>query len=138
MRTRLDLEQYLAREVLDREIPRKPPTKERRGPARDAEYRAWIRTWPCAACGSTLDVEAAHTGSDGGMSMKSSDYSCIPLCTNCHRLGRFAYHRIGRPAFMERWRMDLTRLVLRLNALWRSRTDAPLDPYTTKSFTRMQ
>src|SRR3954451_24651277 len=99
MRSHRDLESFLAREILGREIARKPPAKERRGPARDTEYRTWIRTWPCAACGSTVHVEAAHTGNDGGMSIKASDYSCIPLCQDCHRVGSFAYHRLGRAAF---------------------------------------
>ena len=99
MRSRRDLEQYLAREVLGRDIPRKEPQRERRGPARDTAYRAWIRTLPCSACGSIWSVEAAHTGRDGGMSMKSSDYSCIPLCSDCHTRGPHAYHRIGREQF---------------------------------------
>ena len=113
-------EQWLAREVLNREIQRKPPQKERRGPTRDAQYRAFVRSFPCAACGSTRNVEAAHTGCDGGMSMKSSAYSCIPLCPDCHRVGCFAYHRVGRAAFLLQWGIDLTELVERLNAAWRA------------------
>ena len=43
--------------------------------------------------------EAAHTGIHGGMSMKASDYSCVPLCSDCHTRGPLAYHRIGKRAF---------------------------------------
>ena len=52
--------------------------------------------------------------------MKSSDYSCIPLCPDCHRVGRFAYHRVGRAEFLLRWRIDLRELVELLNAAWRA------------------
>jgi hypothetical protein len=120
MRDSRRFEQWLAREVLGHDLPRKPPARERRGPARDADYRAFVRSFPCAACGSTRSVEAAHTGSDGGMSMKASDYSCIPLCPDCHRAGRFAYHRVGREAFLHHWRIDLRELVELLNAAWRA------------------
>jgi len=48
--------------AVGREIQRKPTGRERRGPARDAAYRAWIRTLPCSACGSTWLVEVGHTG----------------------------------------------------------------------------
>ena len=121
MRNRQDLEHFLAREVLGREIPRKPPQNERRGPARDAEYRAFVRSFPCTACGSSRNVEAAHTGSEGGMSMKSSDYSCIPLCPGCHRVGPFAYHRLGGAQFAARHGLDLAGECARLLAAWRAR-----------------
>ena len=120
MRNSRQLEQWLARQVLDRKIPRKPPARERRGPARDAAYRAWIRGLPCVACGSTENVEAAHTGQDGGMSMKSSDYSCVPLCSDCHRHASNAYHVIGRDAFEQRHSLNLSRITAWLNEIWRA------------------
>ena len=48
----------------------------------------------CLAFAAALNApsEAAHSGSDGGMSMKASDYSCVPLCVACHRTGQHAYH----------------------------------------------
>src|ERR1700689_4938475 len=89
--------------------------KIRRGPPRDPAYRAWIRTLPCTICGAAWRVEAAHTGYDGGMAMKPSDYSCIPLCKNCHTAGRGAYHRIGRPTFERIFGVDLQAVVKTLN-----------------------
>lgn len=52
---------------------------------------------PKQRCAMQADAEkdrarAAHTVSDSGMSMKASDYSCVPLCAFCHRTGRDAYH----------------------------------------------
>jgi hypothetical protein len=120
IRSGWQLRRWLAREILDKDIGRKPPQKERRGPARDSRYRAWIRTLPCAACGCSWNVEAAHTGSDGGMSMKASDYSCIPLCTNCHTMATDSYHRIsgGRQGFEISRGIVIAELVARLNRVW--------------------
>ena len=118
IRSGWQLRRWLAREILDKDIGRKPPQKERRGPARDSRYRAWIRTLPCAACGCSWNVEAAHTGSDGGTSLKASDYSCVPLCCDCHTLGPLSYHQLGREEFELRHDLDLKALVKRLNRLW--------------------
>lgn len=98
--------------------PRRVQRKIRRGPARDPAYRAWIRTLPCTICGAGWRVEAAHTGSDGGMAMKPSDYSCIPLCRNCHTAAKGAYHRIGKFAFERAYSIDLQALVKALNVSW--------------------
>ena len=104
--------------VLGRNLEPKPRRVPRRGPSRDSGYRTWIRTLPCAACGSRWQIEAAHTGCDGGMSQKASDYSCVPLCRSCHTAGREAYHRIGKLAFERKWGIDCFDLVRELNIAW--------------------
>jgi hypothetical protein len=43
-------------------------------------------------------VEAAHTGSGGGLSVKDSDYSCFHW-VDCHTLDANACHRIGKRLF---------------------------------------
>jgi len=101
----------------------KPPRVPRRrssgrGPARSWKYRAWIRSLPCAVCGTTRHVEAAHTGSDGGTAQKASDYSCVPLCQNHHTLDPDSYHVLGRDEFAKRHGLDLHDLVRRLNHDW--------------------
>lgn len=57
--------------------------KFERGP----EYKAWIRTLPCllawVAGGCEGRIEAAHL-QRGGMGIKGSDASCIPLCGMRH------------------------------------------------------
>jgi len=94
--------------------PRRRPRIHRRGPVRDWRYRAWIRTLPCAACGSTHQVEAAHTGTDGGMRQKASDRSCVPACHDCHQAASGALHRNG-----SLWLgIDLAGLVSTLNATY--------------------
>ena len=109
------------KEVHGVDIPRKPPQKASAlgtpKVARSWRYKAWIRSLPCAACGATPS-EAAHTGSDGGMKLKASDYSAVPLCASCHTLAPHAYHVLGRQAFELHHSLDLKALVKRLNGLW--------------------
>lgn len=115
------LRRWLSKEILGKDIPRKPATRASalggKKTARNWKYKLWIRSLPCAVCGCT-PTEAAHTGSDGGMSMKASDYSCIPLCADCHTQGPRSYHRIGRPAFELEHDIQVAELVARLNRLW--------------------
>lgn len=95
---------------------RKPPRRRSgRGPSRNWRYRAWIRSLPCASCGSTYSVEAAHTGNDGGLAQKASDYSCIPLCSDCHTQAPHSHHR-DRAAFEAR--IDVAGIVRSLHHCW--------------------
>lgn len=76
-----------------------------------------MRSLPCACCGSTYRIEAAHTANDGGMAQKASDYSCIPLCNDCHQAAPDSYHR-DREAFEARLESTVEVLVRRLNHCW--------------------
>jgi hypothetical protein len=126
MLTGKQLEVYLAHVVLGRKLPQRervgpqsrPP---RKGPARDEEYKDWVRTLACCACGVEGRSEAAHTGADGGMSMKASDYSCVPLCADCHTQAPGAYHRIGKRAFEQSKGLCLVALVAELQREWERR-----------------
>ena len=123
MLTGKKLEVYLAHVVLGHKLPRPERIRPRsgpprRGPARDDEYKAWILTLPCCACGIEGRSEAAHTGNDGGMSMKASDYSCVPMCGNCHTRGPGAYHRVGKAVFERAHRVSFAALVARLQREW--------------------
>jgi len=101
---------------------RRSPRRSFRGPARSWKYLAWIRSLECVSCGSSRDVEAAHTGSDGGMRQKSSDYSCIPLCADCHTQAPHSHHR-DRAAceqrILERHKLTIAELVKDLNREWK-------------------
>jgi hypothetical protein len=74
----VNLERWLSLAVLGRP-PVRRRREQRRGPARDLRYRAFVRTKPCCCECGRWPVHTAHTGKDGGMSMKASDYSCVPL-----------------------------------------------------------
>jgi hypothetical protein len=104
------------REVHGVDIPRKPPKRASilgtRKTARSWRYLAWIRSLPCAVCGA--HAEAAHTGSDGGMSIKSSDWSCVPLCTSHHQ----EYHQIGRGGVENKYGIYFADIVRKLNHFW--------------------
>jgi hypothetical protein len=115
MSTRFERNLYFA--ILGTKPPRMPRRKARRGPARDAAYRAWIRTLKCETCGAT-PCEAAHVGLDGGMGMKCSDYSTVPLCWRCHRVGRYSYHMAGAKTFSAMYCLDFRAIVERLNSVW--------------------
>lgn len=49
---------------------------------RSEKYLAYIRSLPCCVC-DRPDTQAHHTEA-GGVAMKGSDLSCIPLCPICH------------------------------------------------------
>ncbi|MDE2103729.1 MAG: DUF968 domain-containing protein [Patescibacteria group bacterium] len=120
MNTR-QLARWLRREIHGVDIPSRKCPRSRRfrvGPARNWKYRAWVRSLPCASCGLDPAGEAAHTGKDGGMRQKASDYSCIPLCSNCHSFRSGAYHREGRKDFEARFGVNVEETVKRLNWLW--------------------
>lgn len=81
-------------------------------PARNGKYRAWIRSLPSVVSGK-MGCDAAHTGDDGGMAQKASDYSCIPLTREEHG----ELHR-GRAEFERLHQVDIAALVRRLNHDW--------------------
>jgi len=119
MLTDQKLGSYLAWAIHGRKPQRRATSPTRRGPPRDPAYLAWIRELPCIACGTEGRSEAAHTGSDGGMSMKASDYSCVPLCADCHTQAPGAYHRIGKRALERTHGFCCAAQVKRLHAEWR-------------------
>lgn len=100
---------------------RRSPRRSSRGPARSWKFKAWVRTLACAGCGSTHDVEAAHTGADGGMGLKASDYSCIPLCGDCHTQAPHSHHRdrlACESLIYARLNLTVVELVHNLNSEW--------------------
>ena len=112
---------WLVWAVHNRKPARRASSPTRKGPPRDGDYKAWIRTLSCCACGVEGRSEASHTGTDGGMSQKASDYSCIPLCSACHTQAPGAYHRVGKRAFEQRHGLSFACIVVRLNSEWRAR-----------------
>ena len=121
MLTEQQLRSYLAWAVHGRKPPRRAASSARGGPPRDEAYLAWIREMPCIGCGVEGRSEAAHTGTDGGMSMKASDYSCVPLCFGCHTQAPGAYHRVGKRVFEREHGLSFAGTVARLNREWRDK-----------------
>ena len=72
-------------------------------------HRAWVRRHRCSVPGcNALPIECAHirSGTDGGIALKPSDRWTISLCATHHA----EQHRIGEPAFEQRYAIDLTAL----------------------------
>ncbi len=114
MKSRKQLERWLSQEILGRKPQRKPPGKARRtNSLRDEDYKAWIRQQPSEVSGQH-GCEAAHTGEDGGMAMKASDDSVIPLRPAEHR----EYHRIGKHSFADKYGLDYPAIRARLQREW--------------------
>ncbi len=95
-------------------VRRSPRRRRQNGIVRDWRYLAAIRTLPSIVSGLT-PCEACHTGSDGGMGIKASDLSCVPLTWFEHR----EYHRIGKEAFERKYNLDLAAVVRFLNSEYR-------------------
>jgi hypothetical protein len=121
MLTEQQLRSFLARTIHGREPRHWATSSTRKGPPRDKAYLAWIRERPCLACGLEGRSEAAHTGTDGGLSQKASDYSVVPLCADCHTQAPGAYHRVSKRTFEQRHRVCFARIVARLNREWQVR-----------------
>lgn len=75
---------------------------------RSEKYLKFVRSLPCCACGTNLEVEAHHTET-GGMALRGSDGFCIPLCAPCHR----AHDAEGKVSFYKNRGLDRWELVAR-------------------------
>ena len=82
-------------------------------PVRDPEYRRFIRSLPCAACGKSRFIDCAHTGPHG-LGQKASDLDCIGLCArSCHH--EFDADPRG---FAVKYKIDIPAVIRKLNAFW--------------------
>lgn len=65
--------------TLPRKIPKSPKRSSR---WRSPSHCAFVRSFHCAMCGSSTNVQAAHVrnGSRAGLSQKPDDFLCVPLC----------------------------------------------------------
>jgi len=52
--------------------------------------------------------------------MKASDYSCVPLCRECHTRGLLAYHRIGKRAFERLHALRCAGIAAALRCAWKA------------------
>lgn len=95
-----------------------PPIKRgalrKQKPWRNWRYILWVRKLPSCISGMT-PCEAAHTGTDGGMSQKASDFTCVPLTPEEHR----EYHQIGRKAMEEKHAISFEEISTRLYGVWK-------------------
>ena len=112
----MNLSRWLSYTVFGNKTPSPRRRFRRRGPARDPLYRAFVRTFPCCACGRVEQSQAAHTGHDGGMHQKSSDYSCVPLCNGCHV--EYDNGLRSKHLFEQDWSIDMAKIARDLSRLY--------------------
>jgi hypothetical protein len=96
------------------------PWKASVPPVRDRKYLAWVRTQPCAVCGSWRWVESAHTG-PRGLSQKADDRQAIPLCRVHHQRGNLSLHKLGPVRFARLYHLDVAELIGELQEMYRPR-----------------
>lgn len=65
-------------------------------PPRSDTYRKWIGGFACIGCPSQKSRTEAHHHGRRGVGEKCSDYRCVPLCVECHRLITNTYRLPGR------------------------------------------
>lgn len=103
------------------------------GVPQNPKYLAFVRCFPCILknlpiYGAFFDtvvgahvcsgkIESAHTGRHGG-GQKAADETALPMCTNAHRTGKFAHHRLGKK-FWEFWGLDQSKLIQSFNEMAR-------------------
>lgn len=92
-------------------LPARLPKPQKRSTRwRSQAHTGFVRSFCCAMCGSTTNIEAAHVrmGSGTGMGQKPDDWRTVPLCGGLHsnadeELGcHNVQHVIGEPKF---WQM---------------------------------
>jgi len=83
-------------------------------PHRNLKYLSWLRTRNCVVSGKK--AECAHhirLGTNGGTSLKPSDYFCIPLLNEFHTTGHSALHIIGEETFLKQFSIRPTEVFIK-------------------------
>lgn len=81
---------------------------------RNPKYLSWLRKQPCVASGNK--AQCAHhirLGTNGGSSLKPSDYFCIPLLNEFHTTGLFAIHVVGEDTFLKQFKLNRNELFIK-------------------------
>lgn len=89
-----------------------PVAKRGPDPRRNAGHLAFVRSLPCAICGSRPPSEACHirAGTDGGLGVKPHDRWTVPMCSAHHR----EQHQRGEVEFFGSRGVDSHGLATRL------------------------
>jgi len=84
-------------------------------PDRDEDYKKWISTLPCVACGRrNPEGNDPHHTETGGRGIKGSDYSCISLCHQHHQ----EVHARGKKTFAKRYGIDYESVTTKLFSIY--------------------
>ena len=114
--------------ALKRAVARKKKSLRFGGVPQNPAYLKFVRCFSCIlkdlqskngkevhSCSGIL--EAAHTGRHG-RGQKAADETALPLCSNGHRTGKSAHHRLGKK-FWEYWGLSQELLISGFNEMAR-------------------
>lgn len=104
---------HTAYQLAPGQIYRKSPPEE------DVPYLKFVRSHPCAVCGSWYRVESAHTG-PRGLATRSNDRLAINLCRRHHQTNSDSLHALGPIKFEERHRVSIREIQRDLNEEYNS------------------
>lgn len=82
---------------------------------RSPEYLDYIRSMPCYVCQNSPS-EPHHTGA-GGVGVKGSDFTCVPLCRRHHALA----HSMGCETFQEEYGIRFNDVIVANLVPWAER-----------------
>lgn len=88
--------------------------RQRQPREKNRAFLAFLRQQRCCACSAPPPVEAAHIRApcperskrETGTGEKSSDRWAVPLCSDCHRNGMYALHRVSEGWFFDNAGID--------------------------------
>ena len=91
---------------------------------RDFAYMAWITTQTCCVCEAQhkpqFSKSYAHHAGPHGLSQRSPDRTCIPLCWRHHdRLSSISVHSLGK-RFWSAYGLDRSVLIAEYNSRYES------------------
>lgn len=78
--------------------------------ARSSAYLEFVRSQPCCVSGSTENVQAAHVGRGGGVGLKASDFSTVPMTAELHA----EQHQLGIGTFRKKYGVSFNAEIARL------------------------
>lgn len=80
---------------------------------RDPQYLEFVRSFPCIVCKAKEAVHAHHVDT-GGLGVKGSDFSSVPLCHLHHTGGDASIHKLGIEEFEKLHSINLQRVQIQL------------------------
>lgn len=94
------------------------------GRYRSEPYMQWVRGHECCiagkaghVCSGKIEAHHVRLGTDGGASLKPSDWWCVPLCSGAH--SELHGPGCGQATFDKRYQIDCKAVAA---GLWRSNT----------------
>lgn len=99
------------------------------------DYLAFIASLKCLICGSVPECSHTIPKSAGN---NASDALVLPLCPQCHRIGRNSIHNLGLEGFQRVHKIDLNEAVYAMWTMFFHKQGMSLDQLISGLTTREQ